>query len=612
MGSVFEGVEVRTGRGVAVKVLRQEVATDAQIVQRFLLEAETLAKIQHPNIVQLIESGQEPDGSLYIVQELLSGGDLRSRMVEGQRMTVRDAFDIAMPIMGALVVAHERGVLHRDIKPENIFLTRGSSGSTVPKLIDFGLSKLMGKRSVENLRLTRSGIPIGTPFYMSPEQARAEDDLNGQADVWSVAVVIYEMIAGRCPHQEANLGLLMYKILSEPVPRIEQFAPQVPPDVAGLLHHALESDRTRRIPSMLHFVDAVLRCPSLAARAGEADLAQRFKNSLSGMRPASMRQPIDAFAKTLDPTGGSGGGGGPGGGGGHIGEQFNPSKTVPFLLTPGGPGMKREIDIALGRVRIGTGESQGRVSEPSPPPRASLESTLPGPAHKNPQAQPRVLAASEPVRSPFESTLPGPAEQALRAKRSIAPSLAATRPDLALDQTEAAPMPGRASIPPSQDAAYTLGPTASVPPPGGADLEQPVVLPQNFPWVPVLLLTIVLSGGATLAFLRLRGHTDTGAAGGTQTPVAVVDASSARPVTADAGATAATVAGDAAAMTDATAVRSLATTDASTRAADASTRAAHSPPPAPRRPAGTAPRTPPGGAIGNIVDPSLLHPTDAP
>ncbi|MEI8255190.1 MAG: protein kinase, partial [Deltaproteobacteria bacterium] len=111
MGSVFEGVEVRTGRGVAVKVLRQDVASDPGIVERFLLEAETLAKIQHPNIVQLIESGQEPDGALFIVQELLSGGDLRSRMVEGQRMTVRDAFDIAMPIMGALVAAHEKNVL---------------------------------------------------------------------------------------------------------------------------------------------------------------------------------------------------------------------------------------------------------------------------------------------------------------------------------------------------------------------------------------------------------------------------------------------------------------------------------------------------------------------
>src|SRR5438128_77270 len=113
MGSVFEGVDTQSGRGVAVKVLRREVATDAQIVQRFLLEAETLSKIRHLNIVQLIESGQEPDGSLFIVQELLSGYDLRSKL-EGQRMPIRDAFDIALPIMGALVAAHDKGVLHRD------------------------------------------------------------------------------------------------------------------------------------------------------------------------------------------------------------------------------------------------------------------------------------------------------------------------------------------------------------------------------------------------------------------------------------------------------------------------------------------------------------------
>ncbi|MEI8254568.1 MAG: serine/threonine-protein kinase, partial [Deltaproteobacteria bacterium] len=440
---------------------------------------------------------------------------------------------------------------------------------------------------------TRSGIPIGTPFYMSPEQARAEENLNGQADVWSIAVVIYEMIAGRCPHHEVNLGLLMYKILSEPVPRIEQFAPQVPPDVAGLLHHALESDRARRIPSMLHFVEAVLSCPSLAARSGEVDLSLLHKGSLPAVRTGSMQPQIDAFAKTMDtaPPG--------------RGEAFNPSKTVPFLLTPGGPGMKREIDIALERVR--NSEPGSRPSEPSHD--ISLDSTLPHSAHAQPRAQPRMIATSEAVRSPFESTLPGPAEQSLRAKRSMAPSLAATRPDLSLDlPAEVAQKPARASlIPPSQDAAYTLGPTTSTPPPGGNVVEQEVVLPQHFPWVPVLLLTVLLSGGGTLLFLRLRGRADSGAPDGTRALVAALDAAALSPAVATDAA-----APDASTRTESVLAPSHAVTDAATGDAVAPARAAHAPPAAPRRPAGTAPRPPPRGAIGNIVSPSRLHTTSEP
>jgi serine/threonine-protein kinase len=259
MGAVYLGENTWLKRPVAVKVLHPDLADHPEVINRFLQEAQTASQLRHPNIVDVLDLGQDPrDEALYIVQEFLDGGDLRGELDARGRLPAAEAAEIALPLMGALAVAHRRGVVHRDIKPENILLVRDETGDLSPKLIDFGISKIISE-SQDKRNLTQSGTIVGTPNYMSPEQSRGEPTLDGRTDVWSLGVVLYEMLAGRCPFDAPNQNVLMLKIITEEAPRIEQFAPEVPSDLADVLHMALVSDREGRFADMDSFIAAFIQ-----------------------------------------------------------------------------------------------------------------------------------------------------------------------------------------------------------------------------------------------------------------------------------------------------------------------------------------------------------------
>ncbi len=300
MGAVYEARNSWTGRRVAVKMLHAQFARKPEIVRRFLREAKAATAISHPNIVDVLDMGEDPaQGGLFIVQEFLEGLDLARRMQQVPALTMRESLALLAPVMSALVAAHRLGIVHRDIKPENIFLTTGPRGVTAPKLIDFGISKVLDGPSADRSR-TQTGVAIGTPQYMSPEQARGRSDVDGRSDVWSMGVLLYELVAGRLPFDAPNYNLLIVAILTTPAPRIEEVAPGVPRQLAAVIHRALEPDLAQRYASMSEFLSAVLECP-LDDGAPLVDPAQRDA-FLSGVVLRDSSEPPPASTPSREPA----------------------------------------------------------------------------------------------------------------------------------------------------------------------------------------------------------------------------------------------------------------------------------------------------------------------
>jgi len=254
VGAIFEAEDTWIGRRVALKVLHPHVARHPDVMWRFRREARAAASIEHPNIVSVLEVGQRRDTTYYIVQELLEGVSLRRRLVERGRLSVEEALEVMVPIMGALVAAHRKDIIHRDIKPENILLARGPSGEIVPKLIDFGIARMSGEKGDHD---TEVGMLLGTPSYMSPEQAEGAAVDHG-ADIWAVGAVLYELLSGTRPFLAASAALVVEKIRSESPARITELVPGLPEEMAEVVHQALDRDPERRFQTMASFLRAVL------------------------------------------------------------------------------------------------------------------------------------------------------------------------------------------------------------------------------------------------------------------------------------------------------------------------------------------------------------------
>lgn len=296
MGAVYAAENTWTRRPVALKLLHPELTRNREVVERFMQEAQFASQLRHPNIVDVLDMGREAsDGSLFIVQELLRGNDLRAMLDASGRIDPASAVDIALPLMGALALAHLRGVVHRDIKPENIFLAIDEAGEVVPKLIDFGISKLFSDAPGDRA-LTQVGALVGTPDYMSPEQARGDGTLDAQTDVWSLGVVLYEMLCGRAPFDAPTQNLLLVQLITETPPRIESFAPDVPPALAAIVHRAVERERDARFRDTLEFADAVL-CSGLFG----PEFYERHRRSLGVSPEAAARLQGIARARVVVP-----------------------------------------------------------------------------------------------------------------------------------------------------------------------------------------------------------------------------------------------------------------------------------------------------------------------
>ena len=291
VGAVFEAEDTWIGRRVALKVLHPHVARHPDVMWRFRREARAAASIEHPNIVSVLEVGQRRDGSFYIVQELLDGISLRQHLEERGRLGTMEALDVMVPIMGALAAAHRKDIVHRDIKPENILLARAAAFGITPKLIDFGIARMASQADEHD---TEVGILLGTPSYMSPEQAEG-GAVGVGTDVWAVGAVLYELLSGSRPFKAPTAALIVEKIRTERPPRITGLAPNVPPEIADLVHLALERDPDRRVPTMA----ALLRGVITYTDAVDPPFAPKHARSIPGhlLAPAPpLRGELDSDA----------------------------------------------------------------------------------------------------------------------------------------------------------------------------------------------------------------------------------------------------------------------------------------------------------------------------
>jgi serine/threonine-protein kinase len=261
MGAVYEGRNASTLKRCAVKVLvSPEMASSGEAVKRFFREARASSVIESDHIVQIFDSGSDPKtGFPYMVMELLNGEDLEHVLRRYGALQPLVAAKLILQATMGLAKAHEHGTVHRDIKPANIYLTRRESGELVVKILDFGIAKVkMEKFSETSAGLTRDGSMLGTPLYMSPEQAKGAPNIDVRSDVWSLGIVLYELLSGALPYSEANsLGELMVAIITADLPLIQDKAPWVPPELAEVTHRAISRDINRRFASAADLRDAL-------------------------------------------------------------------------------------------------------------------------------------------------------------------------------------------------------------------------------------------------------------------------------------------------------------------------------------------------------------------
>src|SRR2546427_3110266 len=269
MGVVFNARDERLKRQVAIKVLPPELAFREEIRLRFVREAETAARLSHPHIVPIHSVGESPDGLVYFVMAYGEGESLGAKHRRRGRLPREESGRIMQEPADALGAAHAFGIIHRDVKPDNILL-EGSRGRVV--VTDFGIAKALSS-TTGGATLTATGVAIGTPHYMSPEQAAGDREIDGRSDIYSLGVVAYQMLAGELPFQAPTVPGILMKHITERAPLITDRRPEVPEDLAACVMRSLEKDPEDRWPT----ADALRR--ALEARSATMHRARRSSGS---------------------------------------------------------------------------------------------------------------------------------------------------------------------------------------------------------------------------------------------------------------------------------------------------------------------------------------------
>jgi len=266
MGAVYAGTHVLLQKRVAIKVLRSELPHAHLMVDRFKREAIAASAIGHENIVEVTDMGLLPSGIAYLVMELLEGQSLREVMKAEAPMAIERACRICCEILSGVGAAHQAGIVHRDLKPDNIFLARKGKREII-KILDFGVS-LLKRPNVPDTRLTSTGVIVGTPRYMSPEQAKGEQDLSGAVDIYAAGVVLYEMLTGQLPYFGENYNVIVHEIMGGKWMPLETRRPEVPREVCQVVRRALSlapGDRFASAEDMVAALEPFAGAPRASA-----------------------------------------------------------------------------------------------------------------------------------------------------------------------------------------------------------------------------------------------------------------------------------------------------------------------------------------------------------
>jgi len=295
MGHVYQAEQLSLGKAVAIKILHPHLQTEDKLIIRFQREAKSASRLNHPNSIQIIDSGRDADGTLFIAMELLKGRDLAQ--------VIRDEFPLPLPriirimtqVFSALEEAHLQGIIHRDLKPSNIMLVEWRGESDFVKVCDFGIAK--AQHDTSEAMLTIQGLVCGTPEYMSPEQARAEA-LDGRADLYSAGVILYQLLAGDIPFRAPTpMGIVSRHLADTPVPpSLRRPDLGIPPALDALVMRAMAKSREQRPPTA-----AVFRAELLAIGEGRAP-ASSYAETLVGMPGRTPSSATGATVRMDEPT----------------------------------------------------------------------------------------------------------------------------------------------------------------------------------------------------------------------------------------------------------------------------------------------------------------------
>jgi serine/threonine protein kinase len=288
MGEVFLAVHEALGRQVAIKKLKPQVAADRAMTERFFAEARAVNIIRHENIVECTDLVNEA-GTSYIVMELLEGKTLSNAIRQAKQMPPVRAVKIAAQIADALSAAHTKGIVHRDLKPDNVFLIKRAGSSDYVKVLDFGMARL--RPELGGVQATQSGALVGTPAYMSPEQARGER-VGPPADIYALGVVLFHMLTGQLPFTADSLTMMLIQIVQETPPSVDKLAKDIPRPLVELVRRCLEKDADKRPVDM-----ATLRRELFESVGLPVETTQSVMGSQS---PLSADAAAMAMGETLD------------------------------------------------------------------------------------------------------------------------------------------------------------------------------------------------------------------------------------------------------------------------------------------------------------------------
>ncbi|MBI3204156.1 MAG: protein kinase [Myxococcales bacterium] len=302
MGAVYEARHEVLGTRVALKFLHTELARRQGLATRFLQEARVSASIQSPHVTKVTDVEQTADGTPYLVMELLTGESLQQLLDRQRKLPKDQAIDFALQILSGLEAAHALGVVHRDLKPDNVFITP-STGGPVCKLLDFGIAKLR-QTNDEGQGLTRPGALMGTPEYMSPEQLYSANRVDHRADLYSIGVILFEMLAGERPAIGEDAAAIVGNVMAGKVKRLDELDKSLPAELVAVVHRGIHPDKVQR------FQTAVEMRSALAAFAGQLSHAGKLAATpvpagVSAfpppVEPAPARPPITADEPALEP-----------------------------------------------------------------------------------------------------------------------------------------------------------------------------------------------------------------------------------------------------------------------------------------------------------------------
>jgi serine/threonine-protein kinase len=345
MGSVYEARHNVLGTRVAIKVLHPELGKRPGLVERFLQEARVAAQIRSPHVVQVTDVDRTAEGHAYIVMELLEGEPLSAVLDRQHKLPVPTACEYALQILEALEAAHALGVIHRDLKPENVFVTFVAGKPTL-KLIDFGIAKAR-RTDPQAKNLTVAGVVMGTAEYMAPEQARSAGEVDARADVYAAGVMLYEMISGTRPIQGDDARVIALRVERGEVVPLVQVAPDVPREIAGLVHRAMAPRPELRFANATE-MRLALEKAATARRPGTGQMAHAAGPATGGFAPAqepASRAPSQAAQAPVHAASNPGTDRPPNtersppvGGGTAIGQAINPQLSAQAQLSPPTPG----------------------------------------------------------------------------------------------------------------------------------------------------------------------------------------------------------------------------------------------------------------------------------